>query len=210
MNGMEVYCRESSPFVIVSTKAAQPHSKGAQMKRFVTVCLVAVMLLAMLAFLAGCGGDSKQAKQDMQAGDKLMAEVTSMGSEMSGKVTQAFTDVSDPAKYAAAIEQVKGFANQLKAKATEAKAEYVKIKALKGVDDYVKYTDLMIIDIDSINELMTKMNEMLDKMNGAVTAGSVDQITALQEQFTKDMTNIQEKAQKAEDEANKLKQDKNL
>jgi hypothetical protein len=182
------------------------------MKRLVTSGIIAMLLVAVIACVSGCGGDTKQAQQYMKAGDAQMAQVETKANELSAQVGAAFTDITSPAAFSAAVAKVKSLADEITAEAQKAKAEYEKIKPLKGVPDYKKYAALQILIVDTEEELMKRMNAFLDQSAAIVSSGtgSTEQLTALQQSFQADIDKLTNAIGKAEEQANKLKSDKNL
>ena len=180
------------------------------MKKCVTLALV-IMLVAIVALLLpGCGGDTKQAKQYMQQGDKLVQQLQEELNTWLGAVTSSMSNVSDQAAFDAALNKLKASAASLSKTAGEAKAEFEKIKGLKGVDDYVKYADLQIAALETVQEFVTKTNSFLDQVAAIVKSGDITALTSAGKTYEDEMNKLGEEISKRSAEAQKLKADKNL
>ncbi len=175
-----------------------------------TVALVAVLVGALSTLLVGCGGDAKQAKQYMEQGDKLAQQLQQEAQQWQTDVTASMKDVSDKAKYAAAIDKAKSSANELSRTAGEAKAEFQKIKGLKGVDNYVKYADLQIEALDKFQQLIRITNSFFDQVVAMVNAGDIGGITNAQTAYENQVNALGAEIGKLDEEAQKLKADENL
>lgn len=180
------------------------------MKKCVTLTLVIMLVAIVAVLLPGCGGDTKQAKQYMQQGDKLVQKLQEEANTWQDAVSSSMSNVSDPTAFQAAIDKAKDSATSLSKTAGEAKAEFEKIKGLNGVDDYVKYADLQIEALDKFQELITKTNSFFDQIAAMVKSGDVTAITSAQTTYTEEVNKLGEEINKLDEEAQKLKADKNL
>jgi hypothetical protein len=188
-------------------------SKGVLMKKLVSIGVVVVLLVAAVSLVAGCGGsgDTAKAKQYMQAGDVLMKQVETEGTQLSNTIQTAFSSVTDPASFSAAVQKSKAATAKVTSTAEKAKAEYEKINSLSGVSDYKKYADLQISAMNTIVELSSEVNKFLDQAVSIVNSGgSTEQLTAAQNAFTTQITSLSTKITKDQAAAAKLKTDKKL
>lgn len=194
------------------------------MKRVLVIALAAALALSMLAVLAGCGGDANKddAKALMQAGDNYMSEVdialteltemqtelatTAMGGDMSAVTGEAG---------AAMTEQVMGILDTIAENLELAKAEYEKILALDGVQDYKDYANLMIEAIDIYLEQLDYTSQLvvtlIDALEAMAQGQDVDILTMMMD--SEELAMIEELGEKGDDiraEAEQWKLDKNL
>ncbi len=194
------------------------------MKKAVTILFVTALTLSMLAFLAGCGGDANkdEAKSLMMAGDKYMDSVmlkteelaamqTDLASTaMGGDMSALSGDAGD-----AMQEQVEGILSGIETDLEAAKAEYEKINALDGVEDYKEYASKMIEATDAYLEQLQYTSQLVEKLItalGAMAQGQdVDIITLMME--SEELTKIEELGEAGDElaeEANQIKLDKKL
>lgn len=180
------------------------------MKKCVTLTLVIMLVTIVAVLLPGCGGDTKQAKQYMQQGDKLVQKLQEEASTWAGDVSSSMSNLSDQAAYQAAIDKVKASATNLSKTAGEAKAEFEKIKGLTGVDDYVKYADLQIEALDKFQTIITKTNSFFGQVAAMVKSNDITGITSVEKTSSDELEKLNEDINKLDGEAQKLKTDKNL
>lgn len=180
------------------------------MKRTMTIALVLALAVVLAIVVAGCGGDTKQAKQYMQAGDKLVQKLQTDAQTWQTEVSSSMSNITDPAAFSAAMQKAKTSANELSKTAGEAKAEYEKIKGLNGVDNYAKYADLETQAMDQFQKLITETNKFFDQIVSMATSGDVTGITNAQKTYTDTANNIGGQITKLDEEAQKLKTDKKL
>lgn len=180
------------------------------MRKSISLVLVIMLALIAVSLLPGCGGDTKQAKKYMENGDKLVQQLQKEASTWQTDVSASMGNVNDPVAFQSAIEKAKASANELSKTAGEAKAEFEKINTLEGVDDYAEYADLQIQALDKFQELITKTNSFFDQIAAMVNSGDVTGLTAAQEQYTNEVNAIGEEINKLDEEAQKLKADKDL
>lgn len=180
------------------------------MKRFATVAVVVMLSISLVFVLAGCGGDTAQAKEYMEQGDRLVQQLQEEAQEWQTGVTTSMQDVSDPEKYAAAIDRAKSSANDLGDTAEEAKAEFQKIKGLEGVDDYKEYADLQIEALDKFQELIVRTNSFFDQVVAMVNAGDITGITTAQTAYQTEVNELGKDISDLDEEAQTLKADRDL
>ena len=194
------------------------------MKKVLVIALAAALALSMLAVLAGCGGDANkdEAKALMQAGDNYMSEVdialteltemqtelatTAMGGDMSAVTGEAG---------AAMTEEVMGILDTIAENLELAKAEYEKILALDGVQDYKDYANLMIDAVDIYLEQLDYTSELvvtlIDALEAMAQGQDIDILSMMMD--SEELTMIEELGEQGDDirtEAEQWKLDKNL
>jgi predicted nucleic acid-binding Zn-ribbon protein len=182
------------------------------MRRLTALLLIIGLVAGATGLLAGCGGDTKQAQDYVKKGDKLMDEVANQLGQLAAMLSSINTIVTNPTQATATVQQIKEFGAGLTSKGAEAKAEYQKIKSLKGVGDYVKYADLKIEILDDIDKLIAQFDRFLDQLLAMVNSGSAtqEQLTSLQDSFQKEISTLTGEISKLGKEANDLKTEKNL
>ncbi|MBN2026165.1 MAG: hypothetical protein JW854_05340 [Actinobacteria bacterium] len=194
------------------------------MKRAVVIALVAALTLSMLASLAGCGGDANkdEAKGYMIAGDTYMSEVLQLTSDLETMQTDLATTALEGDMSAitgeagtALQEQVMGILDSIGENLDMAMAEYEKILALDGVEDYKEYANKMIEAIDVYLEQLGYTSQLIAMLADALTAMAqgqeVDIISLMME--SEELQKVDELGKEGDalvDEANQIKLDKNL
>ena len=166
-----------------------------------TVCLALVAAAAII--ISGCGGNTSQAKQDMNKGDQLMTQVETKAKQFQTAVQEGLGDITNPAT----IQQIKDMAKSIDTTAQQSRAAYAKIDSLKGVPDYVEYADLQIQLIENLSKSVGAMNKFLDQSSAAKTASDLQ---AASEAYQKDLQAFNDQMSKLEEKASKLKTDKDL
>ena len=194
------------------------------MKKVLVIALAAALALSMMAVLAGCGGDANkdEAKALMQAGDNYMSEVdmalteltemqtelatTAMGGDMSAMTGEAG---------AAMTEQVMGILDTIAENLEAAKAEYEKILALDGVQDYKDYANLMIDAVDTYLEQLDYTSQLvvtlIDALEAMAQGQDIDILTMMMD--SEELTMIEQLGEQGDEiraEAEQWKLDKNL
>ncbi|MHB8895376.1 MAG: hypothetical protein ACYC99_09405 [Candidatus Geothermincolia bacterium] len=179
------------------------------MRKLTVVAVLLVVCLAV-ALAAGCGGDTKQAQQYMQAADAQYQKLAADSNQLATKITAAFADASDPAKLQAAVTELNTFLAGMDTKADAATAEYNKIKSLKGAANYVKYAELQTELMSLIKQATAKLKTLMAEIVAAVKAGDTATLQALQSSFEPTFTALSDKITKLEDEASKFKAENKL
>ena len=194
------------------------------MKKVLVIALAAALALSMMAVLAGCGGDANkdEAKALMQAGDNYMSEVdialteltemqtelatTAMGGDMSAVTGEAG---------AAMTEEVMGILDTIAENLELAKAEYEKILALDGVQDYKDYANLMIDAVDTYLEQLDYTSQLvvtlIDALEAMAQGQDIDILTMMMD--SEELTMIEQLGEQGDEiraEAEQWKLDKNL
>ena len=179
------------------------------MKRAIISGLVALLVLAAVIVTAGCGGgDTEQAKKYMKQGDGLADAIGDRSGEITASI-EALLKATDPASRSAAWEQIQSLNNVQKVLLQKAKAEYQKIKELKGVVDYARYVELKTLALDAAEQLMGVTNDFLQKAYSNGFA-SQQELEAAQRKFQAEIEGLQEENDRANEEAQQLKKDKKL
>lgn len=194
------------------------------MKKAVVVLLIAALSLSMLAFLAGCGGDANkdEAKNYMKAGDNYMTEVKTATEELEGLQTDLAStamggDMSAITGEAgeAVQAEVAAILDTIETSLSSAEAEYEKILALEGVQDYKDYATLMIEAIGAYMEQLGYTQTLVDTLTQALMAMAqgqdIDIISMMME--SEELQKIDELGKQGDalvDEADQLKLDKKL
>jgi hypothetical protein len=179
------------------------------MKRAIISGLVLLLVLVGATVTAGCGGgDTEQARKYVKLGDQLTYE-------RGGKNTELLTawktvrETADPAAKGVAWEQAQSIYSDVQALIQKEKAEYGKIKGLKGVGDYVKYAELKILALNALDQSLKATNDFFQKLynNGF---GSQQEKEAALQKYQAETEELQEENDRANEEAKQLKKDKNL
>lgn len=185
--------------------------KGYGMKRHIFLAVAGVLVVSLVMVLPGCGGgDAKQARQYMQAGDSAVSKLNPQFSQWQSQATAALSSTTDPAVKVASIEQVKASLGSLSSAVTATKAEYQKIRGLKGAADYVKYAGLRIEALDLVQQLLDKANELFDKLIAMESSGDMTGAESAQQSISSEVQRITAKISSLDEEAQKLQSEKNL
>jgi hypothetical protein len=180
-------------------------------KKYLVVVLLSA-LVGCMVWAGGCGSDTSQAKTDLKQGDTLMGEISNQFGELGAKLSSINTEVNNTTEAANAVRQIEEFSTLLTANIAKAKAQFGKVNSLKGVADYQKYAELQVKILDNMKTLTTKLNAFLGGLVGVIqsSAGTQDQVNALQNQFQLEAQGITETISKLASQASKLKKEKNL
>ncbi len=199
---------------------------GKVMKKAVVFILVAALSLTVLAVVSGCGGDpnKEDAKAFMVEGDRHMTTVDEKTEELMTvqadltKTAMGGDTSSLTGEAGAAIQaQVEGILDDTESALMSAQAEYKKITALDGVQDYKDYANKMLeaiaVGMEQLGYTRTLVSNLVAQLGSMAAAGNID-LNALMglmesEEFTK-IEELGEKAAELRDEAEKIKLDKKL
>lgn len=187
------------------------------MKRYAVLTVAMLVTVAMVISMMGCGGDTGKAREYMNQGDEYWTEAASASESMQENLNTLVTDLAN-GEYTSSAD-FKGDADDVIEETEEvidgakkAKAEYEKIKALSGVEDYVEYADLMIEAADKGTKAGNEIVDFLDKLSDTVAAEEAGQ--AYDYSFvSSDSEAISELGEDIEDletQAQELKSQKNL
>jgi len=179
-------------------------------KKLIIVILIVMIGAGMLALVAGCGTDTKQAQQYINAGDEIVKKFQSAAQPWENEISAAQAAVSDPAQFSADVAKAKAAAGNLPRIIDEAKAEYEKIKGLKGVDDYARYASLEIEALDKIKQVIQKTNNYFDQMIALNNSSNTTGNEVVLKQYQDDITRLNDSAANLDRQAQKLKAGKNL
>jgi hypothetical protein len=199
---------------------------GRVMRKFVVVLLVAALSLTMLSLLGGCGGEANkdEAQSLMNSGDNYMSEVQLSTEElqtMQGDLTAAAMG-GDPSALtgeagAAMQKQVEDILNSMQTNLEAAKAEYEKILALDGVQDYKDYANKMLEAVDVYLEQLgytrTLIGNLVDTLASMAASGNFDLNALMALMESEEYTKIEELGTQGDDlvqEAEQIKLDNKL
>jgi hypothetical protein len=167
------------------------------------------LLLVPAVVLVGCGGgNSGQARKYVEQANQLAIERGSKNTELLN-AWKTVRQTTDPAAKAAAWAQAESVYNEVQALVQKEKAEYEKIKGLKGVENYVKYAELKIKGLNAFEQMLTATNDFLQKIynNGFASQQELD---AANQAYQTASKKLQDEYDQANNEAEQLKKDKNL
>lgn len=196
------------------------------MKKAVVILLVAVLSLAMLVFLGGCGGDAdkEEAQSLMNSGDNYMSEMKLSTEElqsMQADLTAAAMG-GDPSALTgeagdAMQAQVEDILNSMESSLESAQAEYEKILELEGVQDYKDYATKMLEAIDIYTEQLgytrTLIGMLVESLTSMAASGNFDLNNLMALMESEEFTKIEElgtQGDKLVEEAEQIKIDKKL
>jgi len=176
-------------------------------KILVLACIM--LLLVPAVVLVGCGGgDTGQAKKYVKQGDQLANERGSKNTELLD-AWRTVRQATDSAAKATAWEQAESIYSEVQALVQKEQAEYAKIKGLKDVEDYAKYAELKIQELNAFDEMLKVTNDFLLKLNNN-GFGSQQELEAANQKYQAEAQKLQEENEQANKEAEQLKKDKNL
>ncbi|MBU1672216.1 MAG: hypothetical protein KKF41_13490 [Actinobacteria bacterium] len=180
------------------------------MKRLSTVLLAGILILVLVAAVSGCGGDTKQAKEYTTEAESLAEDVQTSVNEIPTKFQDAFAGVTDPTQYAAAAKEVDAFLEDIKDDADKAIAQFEKVESLNGVADYKEYAGLWIQILELAKQTVDEMQTFISESTNLVNAGDTAGLETLKTSFDTKINGLVEEITSLEEEANKLKSDKDL
>lgn len=180
------------------------------MKKWISLVAVSLLILAVAAVLSGCGGDTKQAQEYMNKGDELVQKLQTDATAWQSGVSASMGSITDPAKFQTEVEKAKSAAADLGDTAEEAKQEYEKIMDLSGVDDYKKYAEIQIEALDAFQEIVEKTGAFFDEVMSLVASNDLTAITSATTAYSEEVQELSNKISELDEEAQKLKADKNL
>jgi len=185
------------------------------MRKLLVVVLVAMMATGAIVAV-GCGGDTSQAKQYMQEGDKAwkdakkqLDELNTMLTTSIGQAQQGNFSSLNAETMAKAGETVAKLITDLQT----VKADYVKIKTLKGVEDYVLYADAMVKAVEANGAALQAGNKLLAAILPLLAAGDAQKVTAWMQANMAELLGAQKTAEAATaalEAAAKIKAEKKL
>jgi enamine deaminase RidA (YjgF/YER057c/UK114 family) len=196
------------------------------MKRAMVAILVAVLSLAMLSLLGGCGGeaDKEEAQSLMKSGDNYMSEVQlatedlqAMQGDLTASAMGGDTAALTGEAGAAMQAQVEEILDSMEASLKAAQGEYEQILALDGVEDYKEYANTMLEAIDVYLEQLGYTRELIgmlvESLSAMAASGNFD-LTALMglmesEAYTK-IEELGNQGDELVEEAEQIKLDKKL
>jgi uncharacterized protein YlxW (UPF0749 family) len=192
-------------------RARGASGKGAGMKRTISIPLVAVFLVAAIAAVAACGGgDTSKARADVRQADALYKSIATDSNQLASKITAATASLADRSKLRVSINDLNAFLDSMDKKADEAKADYAKVKSLKGADKYVTYADMQMRLMDLIKQATAMLKSFMAEIFTAASSGDAAKVQSLQTQFETQFNNLTSEITKQENAAAKYKSDNNL
>ncbi len=185
------------------------------MKKWMVV-VVAVALCAAVLAAVGCGGNTSQAKTDMQTADKAYATVktqmdalgNSLTTVLGGAVSGNFSQLT-PQVLQSANAQISKILGELPA----VKSDYQKIVALTGVPDYVSYANAMIKTLGLDESSLAAGQKLITDITPLVQAGNTAAVTQYFQANTATINTLQQQstaATAAYTNAQNIKSSKNL
>jgi predicted small secreted protein len=188
---------------------------GSDMKKWMVV-VVAVALCAAVLAAVGCGGNTSQAKTDMQTADKAYATVktqmdalgNSLTTVLGGAVSGNFSQLT-PQVLQSANAQISKILGELPA----VKSDYQKIVALTGVPDYVSYANAMIKTLGLDESSLAAGQKLITDITPLVQAGNTAAVTQYFQANTATINTLQQQstaATAAYTNAQNIKSSKNL
>lgn len=197
----------------VPPQTPPPRSPKNNKKIILIIVGVLVGLLAIggivlaVSKIAGSGGDTGEAKEYMQGGDQIQAELDTGFIDVRNSMEKAFRAVTDRASLTTAVEDSKTAMAGLTLKVDKAIAEYVKIEGLSGVEDYKEYAALEIEAGKVYKEMMATTDKLCDEVVGS---GTDEQVIKATTTYRQDMEELTKKRDEANGAAQQLKKDKKL
>lgn len=150
------------------------------MRRMMVVAVVMMVAVCAVA-LTGCGGDTTQAKADAKAADARWNALNTKLNDLNIRSQALLKDALGGKAVSvsqAEIATVNTQTDALLAEIDSVKADYAKIKSLKGVGDYVKYADAMIAALDAYAATIKAGRALLEKFLPAITSGDTAALNA--------------------------------
>ncbi len=165
---------------------------------------IILMVVAIVALLCGCGGDTSEAKGQINDGDKAIAAVKSQDARLSAGVNELLSSLSDPIKQnkkpnAAAFRKSAAAltADAAAVRVAEEKAAelYRKATTLKAAGYYAQYASLKLSAAEETINGLDVLEKYLKDATAIVTAKNFDSAQFLK--TTEDAgTSLQQTGQK--------------
>lgn len=185
------------------------------MKKLLMASVVVLLVVALMA-VAGCGGDTGKAKDQMKVADDAYNKVKTQMDELQNSLTAVLGGAVSGNFSALTPDVVKKADDGIKAVVAElpaVKAEYQKITTLKGVDDYVTYANDMIKTVDLDESVLKQGQQLVEAIAPMIQAGNTAGVTQYFTANSAQISKLQDQsaaASKAYDDAQAFKADKNL
>jgi hypothetical protein len=191
--------------------AAKLFSRGEPVRKSIMTLLSFLLALSLAAALSGCaGGDVSQAQKYARSGDAAVARLNSQIDAWQARASAAVAQTADPASAKAAFEDVKASMASIPGTVSSARAEYEKIKGLKGVSNYAKYAELRIEALDLVAELLGRADQLFNRLAAMASAGDLSGASSVQQSFSSDVQSVTEKISALDEQARKLASDRHL
>lgn len=141
-------------------------------------CILVSLILVLTAFcVTGCGSNEAKAKEYMKKGDDLSTSLEALTKnakdDATGMVTALGLDLmaASAGEWESSAGEVEAKVDQWVKDAKAAKAEYEKILALSGVEEYKKYAELRIKALDNLILVLNGLNDLIDVLGNAISEG---------------------------------------
>ena len=189
------------------------------MRKFVVIGLIAVLSLTMLAFLAGCGGDENkdEAKGYMSAGDGYMDAVEMNWTTLDEVQADMATVLMDgaaltPEELEAMGQEYEDLFAGMAENLDAAEAEYRKILALDGVQDYKDYANKMIEAIEVYRNALQAAVALAETAGAMLESGASmeDLMGMMQSEEFIAVGDLRDDADALVEEAEQIKRENNL
>lgn len=186
------------------------------------ILLSVTCIVAAAAFLlAGCGGDSAKARDYMANGDEQFADLVLKNDELSGEIESVFGKLSEDIldgktpegeSFEKSVTKIKALGGDLVDIAGGVAAQYSKISGLQGVGDYAQYASLRMQVIDIDKKMVSRLDEYLDGCLASLSSEVFDPIefSACARAFAAEIKEEDARARELEEQAKKLKDEKEL
>ena len=191
------------------------------MKRLTTLMLAFLVGLSGASLLPGCGGTRGKAQASMKKGDEIVVVIEKDSETLVVKMDKTFSDLykeinagktPDAGAFDKSSKVITALAHKMLDKASQAKAEYEKIRRLKGVPDYAKYAGLRIKVIDANVEGLKQLESFLGQEKDRLSATPFDpvafQVAVIQ--FSDSLKKMGEETGELQRQAEDLKKQKRL
>jgi hypothetical protein len=183
---------------------------GKRVNRLAIRILVCVLSLCLATVVLGCeSSDRKEAQKCLQAGADRIQEIRNQASEWQNQMISA-TGATELKTVKKSAEAVRLSAEGMSKTIDKAREEYKNITGLQGVDDYVKYAELRLAQLDKIQEMLNKTDEYLQKKVAVIDSEDLSGLAGIEEQYSAEISSISDEVQKIDEEAAKMKNDKRL
>ena len=179
--------------------------------------LIISALLAAVLFVAGCGGDTGQAKAYVSRGDADVVKLQPVSNRLTKSVEALFSGVFaggkvDATAFKKDAASVRSLAEELSTGANVASKQYALVDGLKDVPAYKKYADLEQKVISRNEEGLSRLKAFLDKWSAAISSPNFDPVAFVGD--ARDFSTMADKTaaeiEKLEKEAASLKKSQKL
>jgi mannitol-specific phosphotransferase system IIBC component len=192
----------------MSRKSNRPCKKNS--RKLAVVSLAFVLSVCLAAILLGCEStDKEKAQEYLQAGADQIQKIRSQAAEWQSQMISA-TGSTDSKTVKSVAGAVKLSAQGMSDTIARAREEYKKVTQLQGVDEYVEYAKLRLVQLDLMQEMLNKTDEFLIKKVAVVKSEDLASLADLEEQYSGEISRISDEVQKIDEKAAKMKKDERL